>query len=326
MAYKATYECDLHTHTINSDGNDSYAELIQNAAQCGLSVLAITDHDIVPLPNIATGDKTIPLRTYGLEYGIVVIPGIEFSCDTNTDDVHIVGLGCDFTHPLFQQEAQLSVKSKISGYKSLLEELTRRGMPIGWEEVLSSGCEPRSDADVQRKHIFELIAQKGYAPTWKDAKLMVKNDASLNIRRSKPDPVHIIDLIHATGGISILAHPFLIDEPIVSHGRAISRADYIANLVEADLDGIEASYPYEKTSYGGAFSSAQIEREILEAYKSRLRMISGGSDYHNDSKKGVNNPRRLGEKGVTKEYFKNNELLLHLLTDRQYDFLFGSSL
>ncbi len=36
---------DLHTHSTASDGTDSPAELVRNAAAAGLDVVALTDHD-----------------------------------------------------------------------------------------------------------------------------------------------------------------------------------------------------------------------------------------------------------------------------------------
>ena len=36
---------DLHTHSSVSDGTDSPAELVANAAAAGLDVVALTDHD-----------------------------------------------------------------------------------------------------------------------------------------------------------------------------------------------------------------------------------------------------------------------------------------
>lgn len=324
MAYKALYECDLHTHSTRSDGNDSYSELIANAAGAGVRVLAITDHDIKPADTVIHASREIPLHDFGLTCGVVVIPGIEFSCDTEVDDVHIVGLGCDFSHTLFLEEERLSVESKIDGYRALLSELGKRSMPISWDEILGETNPPRKDEDVQRKHIFEMIAKKGYADSWSEAKLRVKNDPSLNIRRRKPDPLHIIELLHKTGGIAILAHPYLIDEPVQSNVRSITRQEYIKRLIKSGLDGIECSYPYEKTSYNGARSSIDIERDVRTEYQSCGLILSGGSDYHNDALKGAKNPRLLGEKGVCLEYFQSNEKLMRLLTPSQMKLILGT--
>ena len=38
---------DLHTHSTASDGTDTPAELVRNAAAAGLDVVALTDHDTV---------------------------------------------------------------------------------------------------------------------------------------------------------------------------------------------------------------------------------------------------------------------------------------
>ena len=92
-------------------------------------------------------------------------------------------------------------------------------------------------------------------------------------------------------------------------------AAYIDRLIRAGLDGIEACYPYSKTSYGGTLTPEQIEREVRERYAGRVSIISGGSDYHADFKKGVKKEkaRNIGECGITLEYFEHNRLLQAIL-------------
>jgi len=75
-------------------------------------------------------------------------------------------------------------------------------------------------------------------------------------------------------------------------------------LIDAGLDGIEASYTYDKTTYKGSLQPAEIEAEIRQRYASRLRFISGGSDYHADHKKGAQRARSLGERGITVDAFE----------------------
>lgn len=93
----------------------------------------------------------------------------------------------------------------------------------------------------------------------------------------------------------------------------MSRQEFIEVLIEAGLDGIEASYTYDKTSYGGTMTKDEIKKEVIERYADRGLIISGGSDYHADGKKGVKNPREIGECGITREDFMKYEKLVRIL-------------
>ena len=141
----------------------------------------------------------------------------------------------------------------------------------------------------------------------------VKNTPRYNIEREKPDPLEVIRQAHRTGGIAIMAHPYLVNEPVHLPSGTMSRAQYINRLIDGGLDGIEASYTYAKTSYGGTLSRAEIEAQVRERYAGRVRIISGGSDYHADEKKGAKRIRETGECGLTMEEFMVNPLLRALL-------------
>ena len=310
----ARYECDLHTHSVRSDGNDAVIELIDHAASAGLRVLALTDHDVRPPVEVEVDGETVDVKAYAKQKGVSFIGGIEYSCDTDVDDVHIVGLGCDFSMPAFLAAEQAMAKSKVDAYRALTEVLAQNGILVDWSDVLrnADGSSRPEDA-VQRKHIFETIARKGYTKTWQEAKLLVRDNPAYNIRREKIDPLDAIGIIRAAGGVAILAHPHLIDETVEKNGVKISRKDYIERLIAAGLMGIEAAYPYDKTSYKGTQTNEEIRASILREYGARLPVISGGSDYHADAKKGVTNPRELGEGGVTFDFFRTNPLLAALI-------------
>jgi predicted metal-dependent phosphoesterase TrpH len=310
----ARYECDLHTHSVRSDGNDTVLELIDHAAQAWLKVLALTDHDVRPPVTVEVDGDLVDVKAYAKQKGVSFIGGIEYSCDTDVDDVHIVGLGCDFTQPDFLAVEQAMAKSKVDAYRKLTEVLTQNGILVDWKDVLrNADGSSRAEDAVQRKHIFETIASKGYTKTWQEAKLLVRDNPDYNIRREKIDPLEAIAIIRKSGGVAILAHPHLIDAQIEKNGRVIDRETYIERLIEGGLMGIEAAYPYDKTSYKGTQTSEEIRQSILRAYGERLPVISGGSDYHADGKKGVTNPRELGEGGVTYDYFRANPLLSALI-------------
>lgn len=313
MIYKPDYLCDLHCHTSRSDGNDTYQQLVENASDIGMKVIAITDHDVIPEEKIEVNGIFVSTIDYARTFNLEVLLGIEFSCDSDVDDVHIIGLGCNWDDERFVTEEENLKLSKIEGYKKLVSKLTEHGIEVSWEELLENNDGFRTPQEIQRKHIFELIASKGYTKTWQEAKLMVRDNAELNVKREKIHPLKAIELIKSTGGISILAHPFLIDEVINQQGIRIKREDYIRVLIESGLDGIEASYTYHKTSYKGNLKDYEVEQRIFDTYSDKVKIISGGSDYHNDFKKGVRNSRMIGEKGITWEYFIKNKYLYALI-------------
>lgn len=310
---EARYPCDLHCHTVRSDGNDTPLELIDHAARLGMHALGITDHDIGPPLKLDLDDgREVDPVEFAAERELHLVLGYEFSCDTWVDDVHICGYGLDWHHPDLAAEVEAAKRSKSDAYHRLCDLLTESGMPISWErDILTCPAGrgqtvTRDPEEVQRKHIFEAIARKGYSATWSDAKLLVRDNPELNVRRRKIGSLEAVELIHRCGGIAVLAHPFLIDETVKAGGKEeLSRGDYIERLIAAGLDGIEASYTYDKTTYKGSLSPEQIEAEVRRAYGHRVAFISGGSDYHGDHKKGAENPRGLGERGISIEEFSS---------------------
>lgn len=312
MKEKPNYIVDLHSHTTRSDGGDTPQEFITNAAALGMKVIVITDHDILPPDRIEVNGVMVDPVLYAKKKGIKLLPGIEFSCETLVEDVHIVVLGCDYTNPKILEMNDKIVKSKIYSYQKLLDVLADNGIDITWDEVLNYDDIPRDPEDVQKKVIFNLMAEKGYTKTWSEAKLLIRNNPEFSVKREKPDPVDIINLAHESGGIAILAHPYLIDETVITKDGMMSREAYIDKLIDAGLDGIEASYTYDKTTYNGPYTKDEIIAKVKADYEDRVKIISGGSDYHADYKKTDKNVRNIGECGVTLEYFNSNELLRNL--------------
>ncbi len=312
-AIKAKYACDLHGHTNRSDGNDTPAEFIRHAADRGVKIAAITDHDVVPPSFVTVDGKEQEILSYARQCGVQLIKGIEISCETWIDDTHLVCFSCDWDDPFFADLDAFTIRSKVHSYQKLVKALNASGMPMTWAEVLNNNGHPVEEAQVQKKMIFELMARKGYTESWQAAKLFVKSSPKIVIKREKPDAVTVIREIHRMGGIVILAHPHLITEPVHYRGREITREAFIERLIQAGLDGIEASYTYDKTSYNGNQTPDEIQKEIEDRYGWRGLIISGGSDYHADSKKGVKNPREIGDCGLTEEAFWRQKKLSALL-------------
>ncbi len=75
--------CELHTHSLHSDGSSSVSGLAVSAAGMDIRALALTDH------NTVSGWRDIPAAEK--ESGIVVVPGLEWT----TFYGHMVALGVE---------------------------------------------------------------------------------------------------------------------------------------------------------------------------------------------------------------------------------------
>lgn len=297
------YTCDLHTHTTRSDGHLTPVESIDRAASFGLKVLAITDHDTILPAVYETDEKKINLEEYARSRGIELLRGIEVSCDTNNDDVHLIGFFCDWSAPEFQKLENWVQTSRTESYQETVRRLFKAGYQVDWEELLVYAGKENCPMGILKKELFEYLAEKGYVKDWKEGKKWIQSVPEFSVEREKPDPIDIIHLFHKTGGIAIQAHPFLVKERPYYKGRTMDRTEYMDMLTEEGLDGMEACYTYDKTSYTGTLSREQIESYVRKRYQNCGIFFSGGSDFHGDFKKGIANPRELGECGVSYEYY-----------------------
>ena len=74
---------DLHMHSHYSDGELSPEKLVKECKKLGLEIISLTDHETVwgVEEAIKAGKKS----------GISVIPGIEFSCNFQEQEQHLLG-------------------------------------------------------------------------------------------------------------------------------------------------------------------------------------------------------------------------------------------
>ncbi len=290
---KVNYACDLHCHTNRSDGKDSPKELIDRASKMGLKAIAITDHDITPPNTVEHKGTLVPILDYAKSKDIILLRGIEISCDSENEDVHIIAFGCDFSDSHFQELEVAVIQSKIESYRKFVGLLNDAGYPITWQQVLTQNGSIIDEAQIQKKMIFQKLAELGYFPSWKEAKNFSQTHPEFNVMRQKPDPKEIIDLIHDTHGVSILAHPYLIQP------KNRTTDEYIDQLIKDGLNGLEANYSYSKTNYRGDLSELEIDIRILTKCIAKGLLISGGTDSHGIGNDGISDGRELGTNGIT---------------------------
>lgn len=186
---------DLHCHSTASDGVLSPTDVVNRAAQKGVNVLALTDHDTIS--GIREAKKT------ACQQGITFINGVEISTLWENRAIHIVGLGFDETSEkltaLLTQQAVLRHQRAIE----IGEKLAKVGVENAFEEAkkLATG-------EVTRAHYARLLVQLGKVANENQAfKKYLSQGKSCYVKSQWCDIPTAIDIIHQSGGLAVLAHP-----------------------------------------------------------------------------------------------------------------------
>ena len=246
---------DLHTHSSASDGALAPAALVALAAERGVGVLALTDHDTLAGVNAAC--------RAGAELSVLVLPGIEISAYHDGIGLHILGLGVTPDAPeLVAMIARLG-EARAARLGRILFKLHHAGVPLAEEDVLR---ECRAAAHVGRAHIAQAMVRQGFVRDFKSA-----FDQFLGAGRPAFEeielvtPAEAIGILHAAGGLASLAHP------------ATARLDQagfqalLARLVAMGLDGLEVDTPAHTRTRKRHFRQLAAAFGLLE---------TGGSDFH----------------------------------------------
>ncbi|KAB1655111.1 PHP domain-containing protein [Pseudoclavibacter chungangensis] len=260
---------DLHTHSWASDGTESPAEVVRQAARAGLGTLALTDHDTAA----GWGEAAAEARTLGLAF----VPGIEFSSQLAYASVHVLGYLVDPDEPALRAETDAVRTSRVTRAERMVERIGA-DYDLTWRDVLDATDE---GATVGRPHIADALVRKGIVADRDEAfRTVLHWRGGYYQPHHAPDPERVVRLIRGAGGVPVLAHP-------ATRGRAVMAGERIAALVDAGLLGLEIGHR-ENDEQG---------RATLRHYARRYDLIvTGSSDYHGSGK-----PNRLGEHTTSPE-------------------------
>jgi len=255
---------DLHTHSTASDGTQPPAEVVRSAADAGLDVLALTDHD--------TTWGWDEAAAAAVPYGIALVRGIEISCQYEGVSIHLLGYLHDPAAPGLLGELDRSRESRETRLERMVDLLSK-DVPLNWDEVLEQ-IEP--GATLGRPHIADAMVAKGIVASRGDAFAGYLYDGSpYYVAHYAPDPVRAVRLVGEAGGVSVMAHPFAsIRGPVVADA-------VIEAMAASGMAGLEVHHRDH---------SGQQVRHGLDLAASLGLFVTGSSDYH-----GAGKPNLLGE-------------------------------
>ena len=242
---------DLHVHSTASDGKHNPATIISKAAEIGLKVISLTDHDSI--------DGIIPALEAVKNYpDLTFIPGVEISTDLADGEAHILGYFIDYTSRELEKELVRFRDSRLGRGQRMVEKLGELGIKIDWSRVQ----EIAGDGAIGRPHIAQALQEKGYIASFEEAfDKYIGHGGPAYVEREKMTPEEAVALIVRSKGLPVLAHPFTVKKP-----------DALVKILKAaGLVGIEAYYKDNTPAATAA---------TLKLAKKYGLIATGGTDYH----------------------------------------------
>jgi predicted metal-dependent phosphoesterase TrpH len=252
---------DLHTHSTASDGTDTPAELVRNAAAAGLDVVALTDHDTV------AGHAEAVAALRGLDSPLTLVTGAELSCRVDDISMHMLAYLFDPAEPELDRERELVRDDRVPRARAMVAKLRELGVPVTWEQVRRIA----GDGSVGRPHIATALVDLGVVSSVADAFTSdwLANDGRAYVPKHELDPFDAVRLVKAAGGVSVFAHPG-------AHKRGQTVPEpVIAALAAAGLDGLEVDHTDHDAPTRARLRGLASDLGLL---------VTGSSDYHGTRK------------------------------------------
>jgi predicted metal-dependent phosphoesterase TrpH len=251
--------CDLHVHSTFSDGTLTPEQLVCEAERCGLSALALCDH------NTVAGLPTFLAAAEGKS--VEAVPGIEFSTDYNGVELHILGL---FIKPEHYETVTTLLEDfrrrKDQSNCDLVKALSAAGYVLDYESIKAA----TPNGQVNRAHIAAALFEHGYVESVKDAfKRLLAPKHGFYKPPERLNAFDCIRFIKSMGCVAVWAHPFLSMD-----GEEEVR-EFLKEAVPCGLDGMETIY--------STYDEAQTKAAASIAEEFCLKQ-SGGSDFHGANK------------------------------------------
>jgi 3',5'-nucleoside bisphosphate phosphatase len=242
---------DLHIHTTASDGSWSPEAVVRGAAEGGLDVISITDHDTVAGVARAVAEAR--------EVDVQVVPGIEVSSSHGGQDVHVLGYWVDVDEPSLVAYAARAERRREERMREMVHRLGASGVHVPFEAVERAAGPDRGV--IGRPHLAASLVEAGYASSVSDAfQRLIGDHSDAFVPTALLGPVEAVELLRAVGGVPVWAHP-----------PSELMEELLGPMCEAGLRGLEV--------YRARGRKTDVVR--LEAICEERGLVrSGGSDWH----------------------------------------------
>lgn len=222
--------------------------------EANLDVIALTDHDTV--------DGVDEFLDASEKCDIQAIPGIEISCEHNSQRYHVLGYNVSWENDEFVKRLKYYEEARADRIRRMVEVLHNENIEISFEEIQNLA----GKSLIGKPHVAQALEQNGIVDSVREAfdKFLGHGQLLDSVPKERMSLTEAIEQIQNADGVPILAHPIHYEDDLE-----------FAFFKEMGIEGIEVFY------------SDHTEKDCQEYTKKadELKMIkTGGSDFHGDVK------------------------------------------
>ena len=246
---------DLHTHSSASDGTDTPAQLVREAAAAGLDVVALTDHDA--MSGWAEAQQAAD------EVGITLVPGMEISTNFHHRGVHLLAYLPDPAYAPLLQELDRILDGRTSRTPAIVSALRGHGIDLTEDDVRR---EAGGSVAAGRPHVADALVRLGVVADRTEAFATLLSPGQPGyVNRYAPRLQTMIPLVLAAGGVPVIAHPW------GRRGGTVLDAAALSDLKDLGLAGIEVDHQDHSPELRTRLRAIAADLDLV---------VTGSSDHH----------------------------------------------
>lgn len=263
-------DCDLHIHTINSDGSSSLRDVIYYAKKSGIKNIAISDHD--------TMQGVMEAINIGEEMGVTVIPAVEITVmdKKRNRPVHILCYYPENT-ALLEEFLCTTLVNRRTQKLEMIKKVQEIYPLLELDHVLRYA---RYSQSIYESHIMQSLCDLGYTNTAIGGLMieLLSKNGSCYVPSNYPGIDELLEVLKKVKAVVVIAHP--------EEFNSFELAEELA--LEGKIDGLEYDHPR---------NGVESRKRIKEIAKAHQLIMTGGSDFHGQYAKQVH---PLGSYGCDK--------------------------
>lgn len=187
---------DLHSHSTHSDGTLSPEALVARAADRGLKVLALTDHDVT--------SGLAAAQAAAASCGITLVNGVEISVTWRGHTIHVVGLGIDPD----DETLQAGLAATRAGRQRRAARMAEAFDGLGIAGTAEGARELAGNGEISRTHFARFLVKVGAVKNMQSAFTRYLGAGQpCFIPHEWAGLENAVNWIRGSGGSAVIAHP-----------------------------------------------------------------------------------------------------------------------